>query len=41
MLRPPERAGSDEVAKMIIECHAEGDDDPEDDHYKGTADDER
>lgn len=33
--------GRDEVAKMIIECHAEGDDDPEDDHYKGTENGER
>lgn len=33
--------GRDKIAEMIIECHARGDDDPEDDHYIGSDDGER
>lgn len=33
--------GRDEVASMIIESHAEGDDDPEDDHYRKPDNGER
>lgn len=33
--------GREEVANMIIEAHTEGDDDPEDAHYKGNKNGER